>query len=273
MSETPSVTAKASCSTLVNSISATTLSGRVKELALVEQNQQMDTIPQQVSDETLNLIGQIDQQLNADRPGPPKRARTEGPSNDPAAGYPAETKPLYLKSKNLYRKKLTIATRLSVLKKYFGKKTPYYTAFRCPVPSIMKNPLNRSRWEDKIKDTKGVLLHLLIEDMEEQYKATKAEIANLEATLRDKLNDGEWVDLQNTLHRKYKAAVQFQLRKSERLFPSERRVIQARRRQPQKNSGQNQGAAPQQRKGRKGPDNNIGALLKKFTNELQKINK
>ena len=264
--------ASASCGTLVESISATTLSGQVQQLALIDP-QAHNNLPQQVSDDTLALIGQADRNLNPELPGPSKRARLDGQSADPAASYPAETKPLYLKSKNLHRKKLAIATRLSVLKKYFGKRTPYYTAFKCPIPRIMKKPLNRSRWEEKVKNTKIHLLQILIEDMEEQYKATKVEIANLEALLRDKLKDGEWVDMQNTLSRKYKTAVQFQLKKSEKIFPSDRKIAQARRRRPNSNAGPSNTNQGGQRRPRKDQGNNIGSLLKKLTDEVQKMKK
>ena len=272
MPETPPMAASTSCSTLVgSSVSATSLSGQVKHLAIVNTDEHSN-IPQQVSDETLALIGQANR-LDDERPGPSKRARLEGPSDDPAAKYPVETKPLYLKSKNLHRKKLAIATRLTVLKKYFGKKNPFYTSFKCLTPSIMKNPLNKSRWEEKIKETKLTLLHILIEDMEEQYKATKVEIANLEALLRDKLEAQEWNDLQSTLNRKYKAAVQFQLKKSEKLFPSERKIVQARRRQQKQSPGPSSAQQGARRRPRNPAENNLGSILKKFTDEIQKLSK
>ena len=111
--------------------------------------------------------------------------------------------------------------------------------------------------------------------MEEQYKATKVEIANLEALLSDKLNDGDWIDMQNTLNRKYKEAVQFQLKKSEKLFPSERKFVQARRRVPKQNPGPgSSNNQPGSSRGkRRNQDNNLGNLLKKFTDEIQKLSK
>ena len=193
-----------------------------------------DDITNKLSTETLDLISNVEKDLTPERPT--KRARTDdqqpGTSTDPGLKYPPETKPLYLRSKNLHKRKLAVATKLSAFKKYYGSKDPAYTSFKCPPPNLMRNPENKARWNDIVNTTKKSLLSILIEDMEEQYQATKTEISALELQLRQHLSTKDWEEMSATLDRKYKSAVASQVQKSYKIFPQDRKKAEARRRNP-----------------------------------------
>ena len=85
------------------------------------------------------------------------------------------------------------------MRKYFGKKVPNYVAFHCPVPPIMKNPEKRRNRDQVVATTKNTLLNILVEDMQEQYMATKSEIAALEIQLMELLKADEWQELNDTI--------------------------------------------------------------------------
>ena len=86
--------------------------------------------------------------------------------------------------------------------KFYGVKDPSFTSFRCPPPNTMRNPENKRRWEGIVNTTKRSLLSILIEDMEEQYQATKAEIGALEIQLRQHLTPKDWEEMSSTLQTK-----------------------------------------------------------------------
>ena len=179
--------------------------------------------------------------------------------------YPPATKPLYLRSKALYKKKLALATKLTAMKRYYGIRDPSYTSFNCPPANIMKNPESKKRWEDLVTTTKRSLLTILIEDLEEQYQATKAEIYALDVQLKQHLSQADWAEMSSTLDRKYKAAVPSQVQRSNKIFPKDRKMAESKRRKP---NGPRQGQQGKKSvfKPKKGDD--LSALAKLLVKQM-----
>ena len=67
-----------------------------------------------ISNETLELLKGASDKLDPPKKGV-KRARYE-PGNDDRANYPTGSKPLYLKTKNLHRRKLALAANIHQIK-------------------------------------------------------------------------------------------------------------------------------------------------------------
>ena len=93
----------------------------------------------------------------------------------------------------------------------------------------MRNPENKKRWDDIVKTTKRSLLSTLIDDLEEQYQVTKAEISALDQQLQQHLTANDWTEMSATLERKYKAAVPTQVQRSNKIFPRDRKVALAKK--------------------------------------------
>ena len=74
-----------------------------------------------LSDDTLQLLEQtansLGQSTDNTRDQPSKRRRQEPPEGDTRSNYPKESKALYLKTKSLHRKKLTLAANIHHIKK------------------------------------------------------------------------------------------------------------------------------------------------------------
>ena len=117
-----------------------------------------------------------------------------------------------------------------------------------------------------MKTTKRSLLSILIDDLEEQYQATKAEISALDQQLQQHLTANDWTEMSATLERKYKAAFPTQVQRSNKIFPRDRKVAEPRRR-----TQQGSRSGPLNRnptfKPRKGDD--LSALAKLLVKQLR----
>ena len=127
----------------------------------------------------------------------------------------------------------------------------------------MRNPENKRRWEDIVTTTKRSLLSILIDDMEEQYQATK--ISVIDTQLRQHLTPKDW----ETLDRKYKAAVPGQVQRSQRIFPRDRKMAEAKRRN-QRGPRNGQQGRPSTFRPRRGDD--LSTLAKMLVKQMKASN-
>ena len=112
-----------------------------------------------------------------------KRKRTDE-NGDMRSSYPYESKAVYLRIKNLYKKKLNIAANMHTIKLSLKhNKFPTAADFRD------KPPPNRSesfkeRWTRVTTGCKEKLSLLVLEDLNEKYQSTKTEIQTQLALLQ-----------------------------------------------------------------------------------------
>ena len=109
---------------------------------------------------------------------------TPGPSrNDPRAAYPAESKVVYLRLKDLYRKKLNLAQM--IVRAQQGTVTgvtPKACDFKLPVPQRLTQQAQYSEhWLTITREAKTKLTHLYLKALQEIFNQTcESIIANLE---------------------------------------------------------------------------------------------
>ena len=132
----------------------------------------------------------------------------------------------------------------------------------------MRNPENKKRWEDIVKTTKNSLLAILIDDLEEQYQATKAEIHNLDKQIKQHLSSDDWEEMSGLLDRKYKAAVAGQVQRSQRLYSANRKKAEVKRKQQR---SPNNAQQRNMYKPRKGDD--LSALARLLVKQMKASNK
>ena len=180
-----------------------------------------------LSDETLRLLeqaatdlGSID--LNA-KSSSTKRKRTEE-NGDIRTNYPEATKSVYLKIKNLYKKKLSIAVNMHAIKNGLkNNKYPAATDFRGKPPPNRSEAF-RLRWDRIIGSCKEKLSLLVLEDLNEKYQGTKMEIQALMAELQLHLNNTQFTEISTFLQEKYKNAMPVALSKSQKKMDKPRRT-------------------------------------------------
>ena len=140
------------------------------------------------SDETLELLNKARDKLSYDppkeqRPKSNKRARRDlspsaGPSTRPSdaperSDYPPESKSIYLRLKNNYRKKITLASQISQMHSELLKKRYLQTVeFKFNV-NRNRDPKVRSAWIKIIDECKHKLTKAILDEMFDKYSSVK----------------------------------------------------------------------------------------------------
>ena len=159
-----------------------------------------------ISNETLQLLEEASSKINPAKKGI-KRFREESPANDNRNQYPNESKPIYLKVKSLHKKKLAIATNLHQIKQGIAEnKYPNQANFRCTYPPNRDETFKKS-WQQIIKKCKEDLTFLVIQDLNQKYQETKADIQSNLDQLNNVLNQQQFQETKKFLDDRYKAAM------------------------------------------------------------------
>ena len=228
-----------------------------------------------ISEETLKTLNAVKEQLEqpmSSRNKPPKRKRVlspnqSGPSTkkdyiDLRDNYPAATKPIYLRLKNLHRKKLSLASTIKVMEGRLAKNQyPTIVDFKFNINST-RSPKLKDDWSRIIRRCKFELTTTLIDDLQAAYSRTKASIAKDLTELDTLLTKEQFKEIKDSLLDKFQQMAPMQMERTHKQFADKqvkKRFNQAPRRRL------NQGNA--QRKQRKDPKmdkllNTLKSLLK-----------
>ena len=202
--------------------SHTTLTSAVSRLDI--QSSDLDFIrpdtpfPQEkFSDETLDLLIKARDKLGHDspkeqRPKGNKRPRRDispstPPSNKPSdaperSDYPPESKSIYLRLKNNYRKKITFASQISQMhSELLKKRYPQTVEFKFNV-NRNRDPKFRSTWIKIIDECKHKLTKAILDDMFDKYSNVKGSINQDLTELEKILTSTQLHEIKESLHKR-----------------------------------------------------------------------
>ena len=166
-----------------------------------------------LSDETLDLLNEAKNKLEMDFPkeqcqkSSKRRRRDQSPAPEPSTvperyHYPPEYKPVYLRLKNNYRKKITLASQISKMHGELLKKV---------YPSIVefKFNFNRNRnekikqaWSLIIDECKQRLTKALLDEMVERYSTIKNLISQDFVELEKILSNQQLQEIRESLQKR-----------------------------------------------------------------------
>ena len=188
-----------------------------------------------------------------------KRKRTQSPFSptNNRVDYPAATKPLYLKAKTLYRRKLNLATNIHSIKVSLKSGTfPVQCNFRSSPPISLDEDFKK-KWMEITARSKRELTLLWVDELNRKYANIKVEIQSTLAEMETHLDQHQFKEIQDSLTEKFKSAAPVSLQK--RLKTSE----QTRAPQPPKEKRNRNQTRPQPR--------NQDRQLKQLLNGLSKL--
>ena len=184
-----------------------------------------------LSNETMLLLEQTAHQLGQTKDSNlnlSKRRRVDAPQGDQRTGYPKESKLLYLKTKTLHRKKLSLATNIHQIKQNLSdNKFPTQANLNCNTP-INRDNTFKEKWATITQDAKVKLTNLILEDLCQKYQTIKQEIQTNLAQLQQLLNKSQFEEISTFLNDRYKAAASIAMNKTSK------RLEQRGSRRPQK---------------------------------------
>ena len=159
-----------------------------------------------MSSETLAILQEASNKLKEADKGPSKgikRKRTSSPSTERQSTsrdrYPPESKPLYLKSKNLHRKKLSVATNIHSIKAHLKEgKFPVSCNFKC-TPPVSVNESFKTKWAEIVNKCKRDLTLHLVEELNSKYTVIKADIQTTYAELENITSKTQFKELKDSL--------------------------------------------------------------------------
>ena len=169
-----------------------------------------------VSDETISLLTEVKKKLTAKstkreadpEAGPSKatkRKRTDS-GDDPNKKYPTEAKPLYLKAKNLYIKKLHLATSVHHIKEELNEGCfPTNMGYKCPPPNSDSTEF-KLNWTRITNQHKRQLTLLWIEELSRKYVICKSDIKKILSNLKIVLSEEQYLEMHTMLEDRYKIA-------------------------------------------------------------------
>ena len=202
--------------------SHTTLTSAVSRLDIQSSDldfRRPDTpFPQEkFSDETLDLLIKARDKLSHDppkeqRPKGNKRSRRDtsssaGPSSKPSdaperSDYPPESKNIYLRLKNNYRKKITLASQISQMhSELLKKRYPQTVEFKFNV-NRNRDPKVRSTWIKIIDEYKQKLTKAILDDMFDKYSNVKGSINQDLTELEKILTSTQLQEIKESLHKR-----------------------------------------------------------------------
>ena len=185
-----------------------------------------------LSNETLDLLEKAATSLSAPANRGRKRLREDPTTADTRTGYPNESKSLYLKTKNLYRRKLSVATNLHHMKMRLGtNKYPTQVDFRCSCPQNRDEKF-KSAWQQIVRKCKEDLTYLVLKDLNSKYTLTKTEIQGQLGQLKGVLENEQFQETKKFLDDKYKAAIPIALNRISDRYNQPKRGNTRQRRPP-----------------------------------------
>ena len=202
-----------------------------------------------LSSETVNLLDEVASRLNKERmtaSRSAKRKRTSSPSTDRESSsrdrYPPAAKSHYFKAKNMYRKKLGVATSLHHVKNQL--KEGNFTSicnFRCSPPQS-ENQDFKTKWTKIVRSCKRELTLLWVEQLNHKYSVVKTSLQAELAELQKILSTEQFSEIKNSLDSKYKDAAKTKVTKkllSKENNPPQNKRRRAQPRRKQQRSGPN----------------------------------
>ena len=111
---------------------------------------------------------------------PTKKHRLEANKDKKRTNYPQASKSIYLKTKTLHRKKLSLATNIHQIKKLVSEgKFPLQADFNSRIP-MSRDQVFRTKWTSITNKCILDLTNLILQDLGAKYQTTKLEIAPLQ---------------------------------------------------------------------------------------------
>ena len=119
-----------------------------------------------------------------------KRVDSPATSPDTRGNYPPETKPLYLKAKNLYRRKLNLAVNLHSIKSCLenGNFHSQYNFRGTPLPPESTEEAFKQKWTDITSKCKRELTLIWADEINRKYSNVKLEIQSTLTEMETHLN-------------------------------------------------------------------------------------
>ena len=136
-----------------------------------------------------------------------------GPSNakkynDARGEYPGAAKPVYLRLKNLHKKKLSLTSNIKVMQGKLAKNQyPASVDFKFNINST-RNPILKDSWSRSVKKFKTELTVGLIDDLQNTYNRTKAAMAKDLSELETLLSQEQFQEIKDSLSTKSKQIAQ-----------------------------------------------------------------
>ena len=142
-----------------------------------------------LSDETLKLLEQAANDLGSLNLNQQTNKKHKVEASDANRGsYLDATKAIYLKVKNLHRKKLQIAANMHTIKNQLKQqKFPVQADFRGKAPPNRSEKF-KERWSILTNQCKQQLTLLILEDLNEKYQSIKTDIQTHLVELQSHLN-------------------------------------------------------------------------------------
>ena len=182
-----------SVGSLASSLSTATIKeGKDAEASTSNKEKTQGKPKFQLSNETLML-------LDVPKPGPSK--------DDPRSKYPVESKAIYLRLKDLYRKKLTLAQNIvRTQSNITNNVTPKLCEFRVPTPPrINVEPFNQY-WLTITREAKSKLTDVLLEALQKMFTDVINTINQNLDELKKILSEEQMIEVTNSLKEGYTKA-------------------------------------------------------------------
>ena len=202
-----------------------------------------------LSSETMQLLEDTAARLepkNSVTMQPSKRRRLEPNEDMKRTNYPQASKSVYLKTKTLHRKKLSLATNIHQIKKLLSEnKFPLQADFNSKVP-MSRDQAFRNKWVSITNKCKLDLSNLILQDLGNKYQTTKLEIDTNLAELQELLTNNQFMEIKKFLQTKYKQAMNTTFSKTATKLTKRKPTNNQRKGQPQGRRTIIQRRAPQQ---------------------------
>ena len=135
-----------------------------------------------------------------------KKRKLEAEEDKKRSNYPQASKSVYLKTKTLHRRKLSLTTNINQIKKLLTEnKFPLQANFNSKVP--MTRDQVKDQWLAITNKCKTGLSNLILQDLSAKYQTTKLEIYSNLAQLQNLLTNSQFVEIKEFLQTKYKQAM------------------------------------------------------------------
>ena len=180
-----------------------------------------------LSEDTLSILEEASAKLKKSKKGAPRREREPSPSTSsnpnkrkrtdsaerPQSKFPEGAKPLYLKAKNLYIRKLHLATSVHHIKAQLEDgKFPVQVGFKCQPPSTDSSQFSIN-WNKTVSGHKRQLTLMWIEELSRKYTVCKSDIRKILENLQAVLSKDHFTEMKRLLDERYKEAASKKLSK------------------------------------------------------------
>ena len=224
-----------------------------------------------ISEETVALLKEASNKVKRPKKSASKRAMDDSPSTsekDPKRArvsmdgqaqtrdqYPPAAKPVYLKTKQLYIKKLHLATNVQFIKDQLAEgHFPPQVNCKCPAP-VSDGTEFTLNWNKSTSEFKKTLTQLWIDELSRKYVVCKADIRKALENLKAVLNKTQFQEVKKSLDERYKEAASKKM---------------AKKLQPKKQAGTKLNNNNSKRQGKRRP-NNQNQQFNKLLQGLEKL--